>query len=552
MTLFSVHSISQVAINTDASKPHVSAMLDIKSTSHGLLIPRMTLAQRNAIASPATGLLIYQTDVSAGYYYNSGLPATPSWVKLGQFILPYEDSASAAPYTHVFKISTSWAHYAPAIYGITKSQEGVAIVGENSSAASSGIGVKGTTNTEGGLGVVGYSTHSSGTGWGVLGSTNGGTGGGVEGYSGSDTGLTYGVKGSTHSAKGYGVHGTGHTYGVYGKSYEAKGRATSGISTGTESIGVHGEAKAENSTGVWGEGTKQGVYGISALSTGKGIFGVASAATGENYGVYGETGSNSGNGVYGIGPFNGVKGVAASVTLAGHGVWGTTNSANGQGVLGYAALGTGVEGQTAASGKPGVYGLATSGTGENFGVKGQSNSSSGTGVFGFSPKYGVYGISTAGTGRAVVGEAGSTGSIGVYGKALEANSTGVWGEGSLYDFYAAGPGTNYGSASSVRWKTNILPIDKPLDMINALRGVYFDWNAANGGKHDVGMIAEEVGKVLPEIVVYEANGTDASGMDYSKLTPLLVEGLKALKAENDLLKARLEKLEKLLDTGTRQ
>ena len=81
--------------------------------------------------------------------------------------------------------------------------------------------------------------------------------------------------------------------------------------------------------------------------------------------------------------------------------------------------------------------------------------------------------------------------------------------------------------------------------------MYFDWNAANGGKHDVGMIAEEVGKVLPEIVVYEANGTDASGMDYSKLTPLLVEGLKALKAENELLKARLERLEKLLVSTTR-
>jgi hypothetical protein len=202
-----------------------------------------------------------------------------------------------------------------------------------------------------------------------------------------------------------------------------------------------------------------------------------------------------------------------------------------------------VEGQTGATNKSGVYGLATAGTGENFGVKGQSNSSSGTGVFGFSPKYGVYGSSTAATGRAVMGEAGSTGSIGVYGKALEANSTGVWGEGSLYDFYAAGPGTNYGAASSIRWKTNITPIAEPLNKIMAIRGVYFNWNQEYGGQHDVGMIAEEVGKVMPEIVVYEKNGEDASGMDYSKLTPLLLEGIKALKAENDLLKTRLDSLE---------
>jgi hypothetical protein len=76
-----------------------------------------------------------------------------------------------------------------------------------------------------------------------------------------------------------------------------------------------------------------------------------------------------------------------------------------------------------------------------------------------------------------------------------------------------------------------------------LRGVYFNWDAEHGGQHDVGMVAEEVGKVLPEIVEYEENGIDATGMDYGKLTPLLVEAVKALKAENDALKKRIEALE---------
>jgi hypothetical protein len=44
-------------------------------------------------------------------------------------------------------------------------------------------------------------------------------------------------------------------------------------------------------------------------------------------------------------------------------------------------------------------------------------------------------------------------------------------------------------------------------------------------------------------VVYDENGIDASGMDYSKITPLLVEAVKALKAENDTLKQRLDKIE---------
>ena len=63
---------SQVSVNTDGSDPDASAMLDIKSTTSGLLIPRMDSAQRVAIPSPATGLLVYQTNGSSGYYYFNG------------------------------------------------------------------------------------------------------------------------------------------------------------------------------------------------------------------------------------------------------------------------------------------------------------------------------------------------------------------------------------------------------------------------------------------------------------------------------------------------
>ncbi|MBK7029830.1 MAG: hypothetical protein IPH45_11730 [Bacteroidales bacterium] len=74
---------AQVAVNTDGSPPDNSAMLDVKSTNKGFLAPRMTLAQRNAIASPATGLMIYQTDNTPGFYYNSGTPASPAWIISG-------------------------------------------------------------------------------------------------------------------------------------------------------------------------------------------------------------------------------------------------------------------------------------------------------------------------------------------------------------------------------------------------------------------------------------------------------------------------------------
>jgi hypothetical protein len=53
---------AQVAINTDGSNPDLSTMLDVKSTTGGLLIPRMTELDRNDITNPATGLLVYQTE----------------------------------------------------------------------------------------------------------------------------------------------------------------------------------------------------------------------------------------------------------------------------------------------------------------------------------------------------------------------------------------------------------------------------------------------------------------------------------------------------------
>jgi hypothetical protein len=63
-------TFAQVGINSDNSAPDGSAMLDVKTTVKGFLPPRMTTAQRNTIASPAAGLVIYNTDEKALNLYN--------------------------------------------------------------------------------------------------------------------------------------------------------------------------------------------------------------------------------------------------------------------------------------------------------------------------------------------------------------------------------------------------------------------------------------------------------------------------------------------------
>jgi hypothetical protein len=55
---FGLNTIAQVAINNDGSTPDGSAILDLKSTTGGLLLPRLTNIQRDAISTPTEGLLI--------------------------------------------------------------------------------------------------------------------------------------------------------------------------------------------------------------------------------------------------------------------------------------------------------------------------------------------------------------------------------------------------------------------------------------------------------------------------------------------------------------
>ncbi|HTR27271.1 MAG TPA: tail fiber domain-containing protein [Terriglobales bacterium] len=89
-------------------------------------------------------------------------------------------------------------------------------------------------------------------------------------------------------------------------------------------------------------------------------------------------------------------------------------------------------------------------------------------------------------------------------------------------------GDGWSTYSSRRWKSNIQTLHGALDKVERLRGVSYDLKA--NGKHEVGVIAEEVGAVVPEVVTWEEDGKNAQSVDYSRLTALLIEATKEQQA----------------------
>jgi hypothetical protein len=94
--------------------------------------------------------------------------------------------------------------------------------------------------------------------------------------------------------------------------------------------------------------------------------------------------------------------------------------------------------------------------------------------------------------------------------------------------------------SDARLKTDIRPISDALDKVGQLQGVSFNWNqeaesvGATPGDHQIGLVAQEVEQVIPELVSTPENGYKS--VDYTKLTAVLVEAVKELKTDNDNLR----------------
>ena len=93
--------------------------------------------------------------------------------------------------------------------------------------------------------------------------------------------------------------------------------------------------------------------------------------------------------------------------------------------------------------------------------------------------------------------------------------------------------TDYNSASDINLKENIQPIENPIDKVLQINGVSFDWKET--GRSSMGVIAQEVERVLPELV----SGVDSKTVNYNGLIGLLIEVVKELNNEIIDLKAQI-------------
>jgi hypothetical protein len=290
-------------------------------------------------------------------------------------------------------------------------------------------------------------------------------------------------------------------------------------------------------------------------SSGHAISARTNTTTDEKAAVFGEATGTSGNtkGVIGITKSPG----SASGSAAGVYGWSQSPTAIGGSAAGVLGRSWSVP-VPGADTSAGVFGWGDVPSGRTYGVWGETRSTT-------DQVSGVYGvnIATSGMTRGTVGVVSSTtpGAAGVLGAAPNDGNNvravmgfchapsghAIFSDGNL----TVAPGytalaDSWSTRSSKRWKTNIQPIDGALDKVQRLRGVEYD-RKADGG-HDIGLIAEEVGAVIPEVVDYEANGVDAMSVDYSRLVPLLIEAIKAQQQEIEGLRTEISNLQRMQRT----
>jgi Chaperone of endosialidase len=400
-----------------------------------------------------------------------------------------------------------------------------------------------TNNSENNIGIGIKGLHQS-AGTGVMGETQGGTGVHGIGYNG--------VKGEGY----YGVHGIGSNYGVFGEK------------TGTTGSAVHGVGGLR---GVYGQSDAYGVYGVSNFLEPNqykysGVYGESNSNNNLGSGVYGNHNGLgpgvSGNSFYGIGGrFNSDNGIAL-ITQSGNVGIGTNTPVAKMDIMGSLYLSHFYYGANEDTyirgGKAGSDVLIND-------IAGQGN----VGIGVTNPAYildikdrirlRANGSNTAGL---YLNNAANTTWTAFAGMKTD-TQVGLF-IGGTWRFWVDNAGSGYLNGNLIqtsdkRLKQDFSVLTNSLSDIYKLKGYHFKWIEASRSQDlQTGLIAQEVQKIFPELVQTDEKGF--LSVNYIGLIPHLIEAVKELRNENELLKSneanskhknqtlenRLEKVEAML------
>lgn len=226
-----------VAINGTGAAPAASAMLDVSSTTTGMLVPRMTSAQRTAIAAPATGLYVYDTTTGSFWYYNGA-----AWVEILNGSTGWRLTGNAAAATDLIGTTNAQpfrfycnnlerARFNPTDGEFVVGATGSPYAGDEVAGVATAtltFAVNGYCGVAGGAGTWGEILAASSTNFSAVQGVYGGTGAGagvLGNYNGSNTGVlragVVGVCGLPAAASG--------GAGVYGGNTIASGNQRMGV-----------------------------------------------------------------------------------------------------------------------------------------------------------------------------------------------------------------------------------------------------------------------------------------------------------------------------------
>lgn len=135
---------------------------------------------------------------------------------------------------------------------------------------------------------------------------------------------------------------------------------------------------------------------------------------------------------------------------------------------------------------------------------------------------------------------------------LENGNVGIGNNAPTTKLYVNGDITanSIAGTSDLRFKTNVRSISSPLEKVKSLRGVYFNWDQKTfpdknfSDKTELGFIAQEVEKVLPEVVSKDKTAEEYRSVKYDKVVALLVEAIKEQQKQIDSLKSQVKKLKR--------